>query len=140
LLTLRGELTRDKVKYQGRVSELERKLEAAAGAGEAKVERALRRDHEEAVRMLERTNEAWATAETNARLLMEAAEGLAREVSGLREERQSARVRLSAGVVVSEALKLRAAEFDRLMKLDAARDEIERANALAELYREDAAK
>ncbi len=140
LLTLRGELTRDQVKYQGRVDELSRKVEAAGTAGDAKLERALRRDHDEAVRMLERTREAWATAEANARLLMEAAEGLALEVSGLREERQSARVRLSAGVVVSEALKLRAAEFDRLMKLDAARDEIERANALAELYREDAAK
>jgi hypothetical protein len=140
LLTLRGELTRDQVKYAGRVAELRRKVDEAGAVGEAKVERALRRDLDEAVRMHERTLEALATAETNAKLLMEAAEALSGEVSGLREERQSARVRLSAGVVVSEALKARTAQFDRLMKLDAARDEIERANALAEIYREDAAK
>jgi phage shock protein A len=139
LLTLRGELTRDQVKYRGRVDELNKRLDAAARAGDTKVERSLRRDLEDTTRMLERTLEAHATADTNAKLLMEAAEGLSREVASLREERQSARARMSAGVV-SEALKARTAEFDRLMKLDAARDEIERANALAELYREDQLK
>jgi hypothetical protein len=90
--------------------------------------------------MLEKTREALANAETNATLLLEVAESLGREVAELKAERQSARARLSAGVEVTEALRTRAAEFERVMKLDAARDEIERAQALADLYREDAAK
>jgi transposase-like protein len=101
-------------------------------------EKTLRRDLLEAKRLLERTNEAHAQAETDARLLMETAESLGRQLAELQEERQSARARLSAGLMVSDALKQQVAGFDRLMKLDAARDEVEKAHALAELYREDA--
>lgn len=135
LLALRGELSRDLKKYELRIAELARRIDAATGSGQA--EKTLRRDEDEARRLLLRTEEALATAESNAKLLLETAEGLAREVSSLREERVSARARFSAGVTVSEALQAKVAEFDRVMKLDAARDEIERANALAELYRDD---
>jgi hypothetical protein len=138
LLALRGELTRDVKKYEGRITELNRRVvDASAQAGNERALKTLRRDLEEAQRLLQTTLEAQATSEANAKLLMETAEGLARQVSELREERVSARARLSAGLVVSEALQAKAAEFDKFMKLDAARDEIERANALAELYRDD---
>lgn len=139
LLALKAELTRDRARYGARLEELEGRLAAASQRGDRRAEGTLDRDRAECRRMLERTDEAWAYADANGRLLIEAAEELARQRSELEAERQSARARLSAGVVVSEALRTRAAEFERVMKLDAARDEIERAQALAELYREDAA-
>ncbi len=136
LLALRAELARDQDKYGKRIGDLEARLPRAEG--DVSAEKTLRRDLLEAKRLLERTNEAHAQAETDARLLMETAESLGRQLAELQEERQSARARLSAGLMVSDALKQQVAGFDRLMKLDAARDEVEKAHALAELYREDA--
>ncbi|MFZ5446947.1 MAG: hypothetical protein ACOZQL_43570 [Myxococcota bacterium] len=138
LLALRGELTRDHDKYGKRITELEARLVRADG--DAAVERTLRRDLDEARRMLEKTREALGEAERNSRLLLDAAEELSKQLSELREERQGARARLSAGLMVSDALKAQVASFDRVMKLDAARDEVEKAHALAELYREDLGK
>jgi phage shock protein A len=140
LLALRAELGRDEKRYGARDDELATRIATASHEGDPHVERVLLRDREDARRMLEKTREALANAETNATLLLEVAESLGREVAELKAERQSARARLSAGVEVTEALRTRAAEFERVMKLDAARDEIERAQALADLYREDAAK
>lgn len=138
LLSLRGELTRDQKKYEARLVELDRRLvDASIAPGAERVLATLRRDRGEAERLLGKTGEALAIAQTNATLLLQTAEGLTREVAELREERLSARARLTAGVEVSAALKTKAAEFDRFMTLDAARDEIERAHALAELYRDD---
>lgn len=139
LLALRSELLRDQQRYTSRGVEIDARLATAAHDGDSQAERALRRDREDTRRMLEKTGEALADAESNAKLLLEVAEALGREVAELKAERQSARARLSAGVVVTEALRARAVEFERVMKLDAARDEIERAGALADLYREDAA-
>lgn len=137
LLALRGELSRDVAKYQHRLEELaERKIEAGRN-GDAKAERTFTRDTEDAARRLESSKEALAHAEANAQLLVEKAEELAKQVAELKDERQSAKARLSAGVAVSETLRAQIAEFDKQMKLDAARDEIEKAHALAELYRED---
>ena len=138
LLALRAELTRDEQKYLDRAAATEAKLSRAEG--EPKVETTLRRDLAEAKRLCERTREALAQAETNAALLMSAAEDSSGQLAELKEERQSARARLSAGVMVSDALKAQVASFDRVMKLDRARDEVEKAHALAELYREDAGK
>lgn len=138
LLALRAELARDLDKYRQRVTELEDRV--ARASGEPKAEKTLQRDLSEARRMLEKTREAQLEAERDAKLLMEAAEDLARQLGELREERQGARARLSAGLMVSDALKAQVASFDRLMKLDAARDEVEKAHALAELYREDVGK
>lgn len=138
LLALRSELLRDEKKYELRVATTNERL--AAALGEPKAEKTLRRDVVEAQQLVERTREAHAQAEANAKLLMEAAEDLSRQLAELQQERQSARARLSAGVMVSGALKTQVANFDRVMKLDRARDEVERAHALAELYREDAGK
>lgn len=138
LLALRAELGRDEGKYEKRLAATKEKLERAEG--DPKIEKTLRRDLTEAQHLLDRTREALAQAETDARLLMEAAEDLSRQLAELQEERQSARARLSAGVMVSDALKAQVANFDRVMKLDRARDEVEKAHALAELYREDAQK
>lgn len=138
LLALRSELARDEQKYERRVAATKDKLDRALG--EPKIEKTLQRDLSDARQLLESTREAHAQAGANAKLLMEAAEDLSRQLSELQGERQSARARLSAGVMVSDALKAQVASFDRVMKLDRARDEVEKAHALAELYREDAGK
>ena len=138
LLALRSELSRDEVKYETRVATTQAKMDRAEG--DPKIEKTLRRDLLEAKQLLDRTREAHAQAETNAKLLMEAAEDLSKQLAELTGERQSARARLSAGVMVSDALRAQVANFDRVMKLDQARDEVEKAHALAQLYREDAGK
>ena len=138
LLALRAELARDEKKYELRLSTTQEKLVRAEG--DPRIEKTLRRDLLEAQQLLESTREALAQAEGNAKILMEAAEDLSKQLAELQEERQSARARLSAGVMVSDALKAQVASFDRVMKLDRARDEVEKAHALAEVYREDAGK
>jgi phage shock protein A len=138
LLALRAELNRDQEKYEQRLTSTKQRLERAEA--DPKAQKTLARDLAEAEQLLASTKEAHAQAETNAKLLMEAAEELSRQLAELKEERQSARARLSAGVMVSEALKTQVANFDRVLKLDQARDEVEKAHALAELYREDAGK
>jgi phage shock protein A len=135
LLALRGDLTRDQDKLGRRISTIEEKLTRALG--EPAIEKTLQRDLTDAQRLLEKTKDSFTQADTDSKLLLETAEQLGRELVELKEERQSAKARLNAGLVVSEALKSRALGFDKLMKLDAARDEVERAHALAELYREE---
>lgn len=137
LLTLRAGLQRDRERGQAQLEDLARRLEVAGQRADALAQRTLVRDEAEARSKLAATEAALAHADGNARLLLSAGEALGRQRVALEEERVSARARLSTGLVVSEALRSRAMEFDRLMRLDAARDEVERAQALAELYRED---
>ncbi len=137
LLALKGELTRDLEKYGTRAADLERRVFTAEGKGDARAAKTLRRDLEEAREMKEQSEKALDSANEDARLLIEAAEENAKKVSELKSERQSARARLATGVVVSSALKQQVEQFDRVMQLDAARDEVERARALADIYRED---
>jgi len=133
LISLRSELRRDEERFSKRIEEL-----ASKRSDDQKVSEVLSRDRDELHRMLMRTKEALQQAERDSSLLMEAAEQLTRQLSTLKEERQGARARFSGGLVVSAALKAQAADFDRVMKLDAARDEVEKAHALAEIYRDDA--
>lgn len=134
LLALRAELRRDQEKYRARITGIEGKRPTTSDAAVLKV---LARDQTEAQRLLARTDEALAQTEADSSLLLEAAEELGRQLQELKEERQSARARISGGVLVTETLKAQAAQFEKVMKLDAARDEVEKAHALAELYREE---
>lgn len=133
LLALRAELRRDQDRFRARLHA----IDARPVSTDPAVLKVLGRDQHEARRLLERTDEALAQAEADSALLMETAEALGRQLQELKEERQSARVRYSGGALVTDALKAQAAQFEKLMKLDAARDEVEKAHALAELYRED---
>lgn len=136
LLALRGELSREREKLQKRLGGIDERRQRAKG--DATVERTLDRDEADAKRALEKADESMSGAERDGKLLMETAASIATQLTELKEERLSARTRLSAGLMVSDALKARVANFDKVMKLDAARDEVERAHALAELYREEA--
>jgi phage shock protein A len=135
LLALRSALARDRERYEQRIGEKQQKL--AQAVDDARAVRTLQRDLLEAQQLLERTREAFAEADANATLLKDAAEGLQQQLGELQAERQGATARLKAGVLVTAALKARAQDFDRLMRLDRARDEVEKARALADLYRED---
>lgn len=65
--------------------------------------------------------------------------GYETELAKLRLERDAARVRLDASSAVTESAAAFVDPLDQLLDLDAARDEIERARALADIYREEAA-
>jgi phage shock protein A len=140
LLALKAQFARDEVKYRAQQKELEARIEEAGQLGDAKAESVLRRDQLETTRRLDETLDARAQADEDAALLSDAARAHADRLAELKDERQRARARLSAGLVVSEALQAQVEEVDRVLKLDRARDEIERAHALADIYREDAAK
>lgn len=138
LLALKGELGRDEAKYRKRLAELEERIADARRAGDGKAQAILERDQRDAAKRLEETKVALAAAAGDAELLKQTAEELGRQVADLKDERLSAKARMSAGVLVTDALKAQAAQLERVLKLDAARDEVEKAHALADIYREDA--
>lgn len=138
LLALRGELTRDRDRYAKRLADLDSRVLEAGDTGAAKIEKVLRKDREEAASLKLQTETALEGARSDAELLMSAAEDLATKVSALKTERMSAKARFAAGHTMSAALQAQVEEFERVVKLDAARDEVEKAHALADLYREEA--
>lgn len=140
LLALKGELGRDVARYQKRLEQLGERLSEARRGGDARAETTLEKDQREAERHLAQTRDALATAEADATLLKDTADDLKRQVEELKDERLSAKARLKAGGLVTDAMRSQVAEVERVLKLDAARDEVEKAHALAELYREDAQK
>lgn len=140
LLALKTQLMRDEGRYRDQLKDLAQRIHEAGELGDARAEQVLRRDETATQLRLEETLKARAQADEDAGLLSWAVQEHVSRVEALKQERQSAQARLSAGVVVSEALKARVDEVERVLKLDRARDEIERAHALADIYREDAAK
>ena len=140
LLALRGDLTRDVEKYDKRAKDLASRVRTAEEKADGRASKTLRRDLEEAENMREQSEKALISANEDAQLLLEAAADTASRVAELKSERQSARARLATGLVVSSALRQQVEEFDKVIALDAARDEVERARALADVYREDVDK
>lgn len=140
LLALKGELSRDHDRYGTRCAEIEKRITTAAAKNDARAERALKRDLDEAKDLCEQTDKALQSANDDAQVLLATAEDLAKRSRELKSERLSAQARLKSGQVVSSALKQQAEEFNRVMAIDAARDEVERARALADIYREEAEK
>lgn len=137
LLAIRGDLTRTEARHRQRLSELRDRLVEARATGERRAAEILERDEAQLQRVLSNTLEALARATADAELLLEAARELSAQLTELKMERESAAARLTAGLAVSETLRQRSAEVARVLALDAARDEVERAHALAELYREE---
>ncbi len=134
---LRSQLKRDGERYRQRIAESAERLKAAEALGDATALNRLHRDATEAKRLATECDEGFARADTDARQLLEVAESLASQLTDLKAERLSAKTRMATNVMTQTSLRARADEFDRWLKLDKARDDIERAHALAELYRED---
>ena len=135
LLALRGQLTRDMERYQAQRQDVQARLDQARAAGEDSALRVLERDREQAQALEEATQKSLAQVSTDAELLLEASEDVTRRLGDLKVERQSAAARLRAGHLVTLALRQRMEKFQQVMALDAARDEVERAHQLAEVYR-----
>ncbi len=137
LLALKGDLTRSEERYVQRLAELDRRRTQAESQGEAKIAGVLERDRLQAEQLLASTRESLAKAESDSQLLLEAAADIGGQVAELRTERESASARLAVGSLVSEALRERVERFEKVLAVDAARDAVERAHALADIYREE---
>lgn len=137
LLALKGDLSRSVERYSRRLEDIASRKEVAASRGDSKSEAVLERDRAQAQALMESSRESLERAEQDSKLLLEAANDVAARVLELRTERESASARLTAGGMVTQALREQVARVEKVMALDAARDEIERAHALAEIYREE---
>lgn len=137
LVALQGELRRAEARHAERRKELSSRIEEAQAAGEERVGRVLQADLEALAGLEAANEEALARAQADAELLLETAAELGRELQVLKEERISAAARLTAGGLVHAALRERVERFGHGLALEAARDEIERAHALAAIYREE---
>ncbi|HLL02878.1 MAG TPA: hypothetical protein VK539_20030 [Myxococcaceae bacterium] len=137
LLALKGELSRSVERYSRRLLELDERRTVADSRGDARSASVLMKDKEQTETLLKSTREALERAEGDSRLLLEAANDVGARVLELRTERQSASARLVAGGLVTGVMRERADRIQRVLALDAARDEIERAHALADIYREE---
>jgi phage shock protein A len=137
LLALKGELSRSVERYSRRLVELDERRGVADARGDAKSASVLMKDKEQTETLLKSTREALERAEGDSRLLLEAANDVGARVLELRTERQSASARLVAGGLVTGVMRERADRIQKVLALDAARDEIERAHALADIYREE---
>lgn len=138
LLALRGELSRDVDRNARRAEDLERRGAEARRKGQARAEAVLAADLARARRLRAEAEAALASAGEDARLLLEASEDLAGKIRELEAERRGASARLRASAAVTRALRERTERIDQVLALEAARDEVERAHALAEIYREQA--
>ena len=137
LLALKGDLSRSEARYVKRLEDLSKRHALAEGQGDSRIAATLERDRSQTEALLSTTRESLHRAEQDAKLLLEAAADLGDRVAELRTERESASARLAVGGLVSTALREQVERFEKVLAVDAARDEIERAHALAEIYREE---
>ncbi|MDC0707406.1 hypothetical protein POL68_02880 [Stigmatella sp. ncwal1] len=137
LLALKGELSRSLERYSRRLEDIAQRCGVAESRGDVKGAQVLRRDQEQAQALLRSTRESLDRTDLDSRLLLEAAAELGARATELRIERQSASARLTAGSLVTGAMREQVARIEKVLAVDAARDEVERAHALAEIYREE---
>jgi phage shock protein A len=137
LLALQRELRRSAERAAAHARELEARLDAAQRRGEEATAEVLRTDGVRSEEEGRAARAALARVDADAQVLVAAARSLEERVGVLRREREEAALRLRAGVLVQEALRLQGERFAHRVALEAARDEVERAHALAELYREE---
>jgi hypothetical protein len=138
LLALRGELTRTLEKQRAQRASLSARLAEAIERGDGQVAQALQRDLGHLDAQIAANTDAQTKAEADSATLTETGLLLQQRQSDLEAERAGAQARLALGHVIEAAL-VAPQRSERLIALDAARDEIERAHALAEIYREEAA-
>ena len=140
LLAVRRDLDRRLDAFAAKERDAQARAEAARQAGDPQAAEVLAND----ALARERDRDALAIQRervaTDAQDLTDAVGALNAEFEQLSRERDAAQVALAAGQVVSAAQPALTERFDQVLKLDAARDEVERAHALAEIHRDDAAR
>ncbi|MCY1044735.1 hypothetical protein OV208_25700 [Corallococcus sp. bb12-1] len=137
LLALKGELARGVTRYTARLGDISGRRQTAQERGDPKGVGVLERDRVQTERLLESTRESLRRAERDSELLLSAAGELGERVADLRIERESASARMAVGSVITDTLREQVERFDRVLALEAARDEVEKAHALADIYREE---
>ncbi|MBF5041130.1 hypothetical protein FGE12_01900 [Aggregicoccus sp. 17bor-14] len=137
LLALQGELRRSAERAAAHLRELDGRADDARRRGDDRAAQVLHADRARSEEEGRAARAALARVEADAEVLVAAARSLEERLGALRREREDAALRLRAGELVQEALRLPGERFEHRVALDAARDEVERAHALAELYREE---
>lgn len=135
LLALQGEQRRGMERARAQAEQLLARAQETERQGDLEAASQLRVD----ARQVRKAPEAAALqrVEEDAALLVSRARELQERLGALRAEREDAALRLRAGAAVREALQQESERFEQRIALEAARDEVERAHALAELYREE---
>ncbi|MBS2030179.1 MAG: hypothetical protein JST54_19910 [Deltaproteobacteria bacterium] len=138
LLAVRRDLDRRGAELEAREeTALKRSRDARAGGDEAAAD-VLAEDAKRSARDREPLQEQREKVARDAADLAEAVKAVEAESEELQRERDGAKVALAAGHAVLSARPALTDHFDESLKLEAARDEVEKAHALAEIYREDA--
>jgi phage shock protein A len=138
LLTARSRFGRELSGMEQVARTLRDRADRARAGGDGRTAEVLDADAHREDHRAEGLREELARTETDVAQLEEAARRAVEQVDRLRSERDLAAARLTAGTALAaEAQRSRADRIRRLVAVDAARDEIERAHALAEVWRED---
>jgi hypothetical protein len=140
LLALGSELKRTLERYRAQREVLiERRLSAQAMHDHGALS-VIERDLTGTAERMAATEASLARAEGDGQVLLAAAKEIAEELWNVKGERESAAARFAVDSLVVQALKARLRRFTEAIALDAARDELERAHALAAVWREDRAR
>jgi len=138
LLTVRTRLGRELAGSEQVARTLHERSDRARAGGDPRAADVLSADAAREDTRATALREELARTEADVEQLEQAARRVADQVDRLRSERELAAARLTAGTALAtEAMRSRADRIRRLVAVDAARDEIERAHALAEVWRED---
>jgi phage shock protein A len=140
LLAHKSTLERDCARQENERAELTARVDEATRAADVRAVKLLSADVTRVEEALRRAREGLAHAEVEAQLLVDTARDMSSEVARLRTERGAAQARLAAGRAAGQAFRTEAARTQRAVALDRARDEVERAHALAEIWREERGK
>ncbi|HUM13546.1 MAG TPA: hypothetical protein VLT82_21545 [Myxococcaceae bacterium] len=138
LLTVRARLGRELAGMEQVGRTLRDRADRARAGGDLRAAEVLQADALREDGRASALREELTRTDSDVEQLEEAARRVADQVDRLRQERELAAARLTAGTALaSEALRSRSDRIRRLVAVDAARDEVERAHALAEVWRED---
>jgi phage shock protein A len=138
LLTVRSRLGRELSGMEQVGRTLRDRADRARVAGDTRTADVLDTDARREDGRATALREELARTESDVEQLEQAARRMADQLDRLRSERDLAAARLTAGTALAaEAQRSRADRIRRLVAVDAARDEVERAHALAEVWRED---
>jgi len=137
LLATRGELERSQDAAQARAKQCRTKAASAKKSGENSAHTVLLADAEAADAEARGFAEQILRLDEDARAIGDTTRKIEAEVASLRQELSGAEARLTAAAAVTSASKAMAEKADQLRSLDEARDGVEHAKALADVYRED---
>jgi phage shock protein A len=140
LLTVRRDLDRKLETLGKQIAVAQTNGERAEQSGDSQAAMVLKNDQERFGKEKEHLSDQRAKVIEDAQALTNAVRTIESEVDELKRERDSARVQLATKDVLVRAKPAMEERVDELIKIDRARDEVERAHALAEIYREDAAR